>query len=65
MYHLAEQHAIHPGAKDPQVNPAYRQFLMEGANIIPPSLAHITSQVADAKESQSRQVEEKNTKVRD
>jgi serine/threonine protein kinase len=50
LYQLIEQHVIHAGAKDPQHHPAYRQFLTEGANSLPPSLAHINrSLVAEEK----------------
>jgi hypothetical protein len=47
LYHLAEQHVIHPGAKDPQFNHAYRLFLTENANMLPASLQHLRE--ADAK----------------
>lgn len=43
LYHLAEQHVIHAGAKDPQFNPVYRSFLMDNANVVPASLIHIRS----------------------
>ena len=44
LYHLAEQHVIHPGAKDPQFNSVYRSFLTDNANIIPASLAHLRAE---------------------
>ena len=52
MYHLAEQHAIHPGAKDPQFNPTYRNFLTDGANVLPASLSHIQALLAESKTSE-------------
>jgi serum/glucocorticoid-regulated kinase 3 len=38
LYHLAEQHGIHTGAKDPQTNAFYRSFLTDNANMMPASL---------------------------
>lgn len=68
MQNLAEQHAIHPGAKDPQTHPYYRQFLIEGANRPPQPLIRVfpehmeTSYMADAKPSE-KDVQSKQTKV--
>lgn len=45
LYHLAEQHVIHPGAKDPQFHTVYRSFLTDNANVVPPSLAHVRAGV--------------------
>jgi hypothetical protein len=65
MYHLAEQHAIHPGAKDPQFNPTYRNFLTDGANVLPSSLSHIQALLAESKTSESAdRAQEKQTKVK-
>jgi len=41
LYNLAEMHATHPGAKDPQVQAYYRRFLTEDANKPPLPLSRI------------------------
>ena len=41
LVNLAEQHALYPGGKDPQMHEYYRQFLTEGANRPPQSLVRV------------------------
>jgi len=41
LYNLAEMHATHPGAKDPQTHAYYRKFLTEDANRPPLPLKRI------------------------
>jgi hypothetical protein len=70
IFHLSEQHTLHPGAKDPQVHPYYRQFLTEGANRPPQPLVRVfpepsVSLIADSKfeQEQSDRPQAKSHKV--